>query len=204
MSARDNILNRIRDQRLAPRERTANPTTGIRYDDPAAQFTTMLQTVGGTAVFVNSLDEIPGHLAQIESFAGANKVCSVVPELTLPAGTRELVDVDAIDDPHDLADLDFAVLPGEFAIAENGAVWVTNAGLKHRVLYFLPQHLSLVVTSGVIVSNMHQAYDRLQGAFTQPGFGAFVSGPSKTADIEQSLVIGAHGARSLTVFLVKN
>lgn len=204
MSARENILKRIRDQRLAPRERTANPTTGIRYDDLRAQFETMLQTVGGTAVFVKSVDEIPGHLEQLEAFATAAKICSTVPEVPLTGGPQQVVDTDMIEDPHDLSDLDFAVLSGQFAVAENGAVWVNDTGLKHRVLYFLPQHLALVVTSGVIVSNMHDAYERLDAAFGQAGFGAFVSGPSKTADIEQSLVIGAHGARSLTVFLVED
>jgi L-lactate dehydrogenase complex protein LldG len=47
---------------------------------------------------------------------------------------------------------------------------------------------------------MHQAYERLQGR--EYNFGVFIAGPSKTADIEQSLVLGAHGARTMTVFLV--
>jgi L-lactate dehydrogenase complex protein LldG len=57
-----------------------------------------------------------------------------------------------------------------------------------------------VIPAAEILDNMHQAYERL--AFDKPGFGAFISGPSKTADIEQSLVIGAHGPRSLTVFCI--
>jgi L-lactate dehydrogenase complex protein LldG len=44
---------------------------------------------------------------------------------------------------------------------------------------------------------MHAAYEEL--GKVKSSFGLFLSGPSKTADIEQSLVIGAHGARSLTV-----
>jgi L-lactate dehydrogenase complex protein LldG len=47
---------------------------------------------------------------------------------------------------------------------------------------------------------MHQAYDAL--TFGRAEFGTFIAGPSKTADIEQSLVIGAHGPRSLTVFCI--
>jgi L-lactate dehydrogenase complex protein LldG len=62
------------------------------------------------------------------------------------------------------------------------------------------EHLVLVVPAGQIVHNMHQAYDRIR--LERPGFGIFISGPSKTADIEQALVIGAHGARSCTLFLV--
>ena len=114
---------------------------------------------------------------------------------------RANVDLEAIDDPHALQDLDFAVLPGQFAVAENGAVWFSAAGVKHRVVPFITQHLALVVPADQLLDNMHQAYDRL--AFSEPGFGTFISGPSKTADIEQSLVIGAHGPRSLTVFLCR-
>ncbi|MEZ6068541.1 MAG: LUD domain-containing protein [Planctomycetaceae bacterium] len=69
-----------------------------------------------------------------------------------------------------------------------------------RTLYFISQHIAIVVPAAAIVSNMHQAYDRVD--VTRHRFGTFLSGPSKTADIEQSLVIGAHGARSLTCFLV--
>ena len=92
------------------------------------------------------------------------------------------------------------MLSGEFAVAENGAVWVTDAKLKHRVPFFLSQHLALIVPAGEVINNMHDAYERL--SFGGPRFGAFISGPSKTADIEQSLVIGAHGPRSHVVFLV--
>jgi L-lactate dehydrogenase complex protein LldG len=111
--------------------------------------------------------------------------------------------------PHALADVDVAIMPGEFAVAENGAVWVTDASVPLRAIYFLCQHLVLVVSESDIVDNMHAAYELLHTAgrngnsiFEAPLFGAFIAGPSKTADIEQSLVIGAHGARSLTVYLL--
>jgi L-lactate dehydrogenase complex protein LldG len=86
-------------------------------------------------------------------------------------------------------------------VAENGAVWVNDVAITHRVLYFLPQHLALVVPAAKLVHNLHDAYAQLP--IGQTPFGSFISGPSKTADIEQALVIGAHGARSLTVFLVE-
>jgi L-lactate dehydrogenase complex protein LldG len=75
------------------------------------------------------------------------------------------------------------------------------------VLYFLSQHVVLVVPADRVVNNMHEAYDwiDLQAAggspFAEARWAAFMSGPSKTADIEQALVIGAHGARSLHVYL---
>ena len=87
-----------------------------------------------------------------------------------------------------------------FGVAENAAVWVPGEALNpHRAIFVIVQHLILVVPAGQIVDNLHQAYERLQ--WSPKSFGIFISGPSKTADIEQSLVIGAHGARSCTVIL---
>jgi L-lactate dehydrogenase complex protein LldG len=119
---------------------------------------------------------------------------------TIPGVGKSTVDLNAIDDPHKLEDVDFAILPGQFGVAENAAVWVNDAGLKHRVIYFLCQHLALVIRAEDVVHNMWQGYQRLQ--FGEAQFGVFIAGPSKTADIEQSLVIGAHGPRSMTVFVV--
>jgi len=92
------------------------------------------------------------------------------------------------------------MLPGELAVAENGAVWVDGRYLHHRVVFVIPEHLVLVVDARDVVHDMHEAYERL--ALRGKGFGLFLAGPSKTADIEQSLVIGAHGARSCTVAIV--
>ena len=49
---------------------------------------------------------------------------------------------------------------------------------------------------------MQHAYERIGSS--NPNFGTFIAGPSKTADIEQSLVLGAHGPKTLTVFLLRN
>jgi L-lactate dehydrogenase complex protein LldG len=57
----------------------------------------------------------------------------------------------------------------------------------------------VVVRADTLVHNLHEAYERIQ--IPSPGFSMWLSGPSKTADIEQALVIGAHGARSCTVLL---
>jgi L-lactate dehydrogenase complex protein LldG len=165
------------------------------FADPRRQFLTVLSAVGGNGMVVHNLEQLNAELAKIPAYRDAKKVCSVV------AGVHKAnVDAAAYGDPHQFEDVDFFVAPGEFAVAENAAVWVHDRALRHRVLYFLSQHVALVVPAGEMVSNMHQAYERL--SFEQPYFGMFLCGPSKTADIEQSLVIGAHGARSLTVFLL--
>ncbi|MBX3415657.1 MAG: LUD domain-containing protein [Pirellulales bacterium] len=167
----------------------------IRYDDPLAQFTKLVESVGGRVVFIDREAEIESHLAELPAYQGAKQIVSYVGSI---AGN---IDLATIDDPHELETVDWAILPGAFGVSENGAIWVTDEQLKHRVIYFITQHLVLVLPADQIVHNLHEAYARLQiGTSSQ---GLFMSGPSKTADIEQSLVIGAHGPRSLTVFCVR-
>lgn len=195
MSSREQILSTIKKN--LPESVPLPDLEGgwIQYDDPIQQFLTALESVGGEGRIVSSVEEIPQHLA--DESAGDKIVVSCVP------GVFEgRFDLSTITDPHDLAGVDLAVLPGELMVAENGAIWVTDKNVPIRVLFFLSQHLSLVVSKSAIVHNMHEAYERIS-----PGdraFGTFISGPSKTADIEQSLVKGAHGARTLQVFLVED
>jgi L-lactate dehydrogenase complex protein LldG len=205
MSSRNEILKAIRRHLLEAVDLPKLDQSWIEYPIPRAQFAEMLESVGGRCVLAANRESAHAELAKVAAYAEAKKILSLVPGI----GSGN-VDLETIQDPHDLEDVDFAVLPGDFAVAENAAVWVTDAGIKHRVIFFLPQHLALVVPADQILHNMHQAYDWLAGhlrangspQFAEPGFGAFISGPSKTADIEQSLVIGAHGARSLTVILL--
>lgn len=166
----------------------------IRYDDPVSQLVQVVQFVGGSAEVHPDLQSVRRRLEEFPEVQNASRILSLVPDL--PGN----VDLDATLDPKELEDLDFVMVRGEFAVAENGAVWVTDRNLRHRVIYFINQHLIMVVSKSSILHNMHEAYSQL--TFSQPGFGCFISGPSKTADIEQSLVIGAHGCRSMQLYVI--
>lgn len=194
MTSKQEILSKIRQHTIPPAELPDLKRNWISYPDRPRQFADLVQAVGGRCVVVPDVGTAHADLAATDPYKKSKKIFSAVPGIGLGN-----VDLNKIDDPHDLEDLDFAILHGEFAVAENGAIWVTDRNLKHRVVYFITQHLVLVVAQDQILDNMYQAYERL--SFDQAGFGAFISGPSKTADIEQSLVIGAHGARSLTVYV---
>jgi L-lactate dehydrogenase complex protein LldG len=93
------------------------------------------------------------------------------------------------------------LISGKLGVAENGAVWIDETCCPERLLPFIAGKLILLVGEERIVPDMHAAYaiidEKLQG------FGVFISGPSKTADIEQSLVYGAHGAISLDVIILR-
>jgi L-lactate dehydrogenase complex protein LldG len=196
MSSRDAILSAVR--RHLPQSSPLPDHNGpwITYPDPLAQFATVLEAIGGRAVIVNSRAEIATALGTLPQYASAKQTLCTLPDVV--SGS---IGLDSINDPHQLSDIDFAILEGEIAVAENAAIWVSDRNVSHRVIYFICQHLALVVDARNLVNNLHEAYERIN--VTDSPYGGFIAGPSKTADIEQSLVIGAHGPRSMTVFVIR-
>lgn len=202
MSSKEKILRALRENRLLPQSvPPLSPDFGIRYAEPRKQFADVLKGVGGQALEAADRADLERQWLELPCLQAARKVCNLVspPSWTPPPGCVR-VDPAKISDPHQLEDIDVAIVPGEFAVAENAAVWIAGRRLPQRVVLFLTQHLVVVVPAGQVVQNLHEAYERL--SFDRAEFGVFVSGPSKTADIEQSLVIGAHGPRSHTVYLL--
>ena len=195
MTSRDEILRRVRRQASDASPLPPLDVPGITFDDPERRFADVLQSVGGETLHLADGADVAAELRKLTWFDGDVQVLSADP--TIAVGN---VSPDALDSPHALAAIDVAVVPGHMAVAENGAVWVSGRDLRQRAVCFLTQRLILVVPRAALVHNMHEAYARLR--FDEPGYGVFVSGPSKTADIEQSLVIGAHGPRALIVVLV--
>ena len=103
-------------------------------------------------------------------------------------------------DPHNLKLIDLAIIKGDLGVAENGSIWISENQFIVRALPFITNDLVIVLLKERLCLHMLQAYDLL--AQRERNFSLFISGPSKTADIEQCLVIGAQGAMSLTVFLI--
>ena len=192
--ARRAILDRLRAARAPEVPAPDLSKLGASFPDKVAKLADAVAAVAGTFTRVPSAAALAGEVKALAERVGAARVFSAVPGV---AGNASL---DALDDPHAMEGIGLAVLPGAFAVAENGAVWLPTGGLKHRGVFVVAEHLALVVPAAEIVNDMHEAYRRI--AFPGAGFGTFVAGPSKTADIEQALVIGAHGARTCTVFLV--
>ena len=94
---------------------------------------------------------------------------------------------------------DSFTVEGDFGVAENGCVWIPGTSFEDRRDLFIHERLTIRLDPDSIVNNMHEAYSRL--GETPSGYGIFISGPSKTADIEQALVFGAHGPRELVIEL---
>ena len=185
-------------------------------EDPSQEFAAILTAIGGSSYIVGGFGELITIIK--EKFAGVKRILSNCDELAgIVIGRREggatgcetAMEVNGAhievngryDDPHSLADTDLAILRARFGVAENAAVWMTEEDMMERALPFICQHLAVIIDKKEIVATMHDAYQRIGDA--QYGFGVFIAGPSKTADIEQSLVLGAHGPVSMTVFIVE-
>jgi len=194
MSSRNRIIEAI-----ANNQPPATPLPDISVfttetDLPLLEsYETILAAIGGKSYRVNSYHEIK---AIIKASYGSleKRILNLVPELEDIATAAYEVNPAA----HHLADVELAVLKAHFGIAENGSVWITEDLTGHRAVPFICQHLAVVIDAKSIVPDMHQAYRLIANA--DYGFSTFIAGPSKTADIEQSLVLGAHGPRSMTVF----
>lgn len=188
---RENILAAIRATKPAPSPLPDPVSYPRAADDVVALFEAMVIATGGRVLSAARREEIAALVNN--QFPDAERLVSTI--AVFPSG----LDVRNIADPRQLESVDVAVLPALLGVAENGALWLTEKECIHRVLPFITQHLVLVLDPADIVPTMHDAYQRIDIADT--GFGVFIAGPSKTADIEQALVIGAQGARSLTVVM---
>ena len=190
MNSRERILSAIKSNqpRLKPLPKIAFKENSS--ENIMAQFKATLEKIGGRVVYVNNWQDIKTFLK--DNVDNVNRMVTPIPEL-LKAET----DFEQL--PHVWHDVDLAIFQGHFAVAENGAVWITDDIMGDRALPFICQHIALVVDKEAIVPTMHEAYERIGSSAYH--FGTFIAGPSKTADIEQSLVLGAHGPKSMIVFL---
>ena len=186
--SRDDILIRIRRNKPDSVPLPERFDQGIRYEHVLDAFLESLERVHVTAV---------RHSTE-QAFLSA--FTELYPDAQHVYSQYDVLCTFLDDDPHAYDCLDVAVYRGRLGVAENGAVFVDFGSEAQRSQAVLAQHLCLVINERDLVDNMHDAYQRLEHDF--PDYGVFISGPSKTADIEQCLVVGAHGACTLVVAII--
>ena len=173
MSSKEDILKKYRSN---IREQFDMPDLSdiqaVTYPNPLLQFINMTKSVGGNAIEVEEWCDINKLIREL--FPDAVEIASNLPGITI--ATRN---PDIVDDASDLNGTDVGIIRGVCFISEN---------------------LVILLPKSQIVNNMHEAYRRIK--FNDYGYGTFISGPSKTADIAQVLVMGAQAARSATVLLI--
>lgn len=195
MSNKEDILKRYRAN---VREKFDMPDLSdikaITYPNPLVQFVKMSEMVGGQVIEVD-----PGRDINVlirELFPDAKEIASNLPEITI--ATRN---PDNVGRARDLNGTDVGIIRGQFGVAENACVWIPQT-MKEKAVMFISENLVILLPKSQIVNNMHEAYKRIQFDEMYDGYGTFISGPSKTADIAQVLVMGAQAARSATILLL--
>ncbi|WP_439483064.1 LutC/YkgG family protein [Cyclobacterium plantarum] len=191
MSSKESILAAIQKNKpdlLPLPEHPEFPVEG----DLVERYKSSIKSNGGEALEVSDPAEIRDYLEL--HFHDSQMI------LSLSEVVKGNYDIALAEDPHDLEHVELAILEGEWGVAENAAIWLPEESLKHRALPFIAQHLIVLLKKDRLLGNMHEVYQSIN--VSDSGYGVFIAGPSKTADIEQSLVIGAHGPRSMTVFLL--
>jgi L-lactate dehydrogenase complex protein LldG len=194
MNSRDLILEAVLKNQP---ESTPLPDISIfggGVGDTVEKYMNLFKTIGGSAFLVEDLDAVKALVPL--HFDMDKRIVTTIPGL---ADIGELISADV--EPHTYDDVELAIINGHFSVAENGAVWFTEEVMGQRIIPYICQHLAVILRAESIVPTLHEAY-QLIGTGNY-GFGGFIGGPSKTADIEQALVLGAHGPLTMTVFIIK-
>ena len=195
MSNKDDILKKYRAN---VKEKFDMPDLsdikGITYPDPLVQYITMTESVGGHVIEVKEGQNVNQLIKDL--YPDAKEFASNLPEITI--ATR---DPDTVGRARDLNGTDVGIIRGKFGVAENACVWIPQT-MKEKAVCFISENLVILLPKSQIVNNMHEAYKCIEFDKEYDGYGTFISGPSKTADIAQVLVMGAQAARSATILLL--
>lgn len=191
MTSREKILERVRqnkpEQKLLP-ERFRPKSNPQTKDQLLIQFKESLKKVGALMNEIKGGEEVQAFIKKHYSKSVDLRGVEAVKEYSGKISNKEMGKTEVV------------ILEGQFGVSENGAIWFDETDFPNRLIPFVTEQLVVVLNTNNIVIDMHEAYRKIDMKDT--GFGVFIAGPSKTADIEQSLVYGAHGAKKLSVLLV--
>ncbi len=198
MNARENILARLRQNTRESFEKPQlDSLKPITYADPVAEFIQKTTTVAGAKLIELQQGETLNEAVR-KAYPDAKIIASNLPDV------EAQLNPDTVSEAQELMKVDVGVIEGRIGVAENACIWIPQM-MKEKAVCFASEQLVVVLHREGIVNNMHEAYARIAASkeyFQQYKFGTFISGPSKTADIESALVYGAQAARGLTVVLI--
>ena len=190
---KEDFLNKLRKNTHVQYDMPDMKIEGIQYEDTIQQFVDMTKSVGGHVMEAKKGDDLNEVVRK--AYPEAKVFASNLPEITIAEKNP-----DTVAEANDLNGTDVGIVRGEVGVAENGCVWIPQT-MKEKAVLFISEYLVIFLDKKNVVNNMHEAYARID-MDPKYNFGTFISGPSKTADIGQALVMGAQAARGVTVVLL--
>ncbi len=183
------------------------PPTGESFDDQLVRFRANASDLKATFQLANDTTELAKLILDLKNTEGWKKVASHAGQLTDPALQSLALPVCRTDQPYDANELeacDAGITECDALIAQTGSVLVTNRSAGGRALSVLPPHHVVLARREQLLRDLPAAFELLKQRYAPnyPSMISFITGPSRTGDIERILVLGAHGPKKLTIFCV--
>ena len=200
MSARDDILSSIRARKLAPAAEPPSYRAPQPKGDPITSFTERSAFAHTEVRVLDSMSDVPAAIAEIL------RDKNMAPEVHLPpdAELAQLPWAPALTIKREAPGADdTAIATAPFAIAETGTLVYPSRADSPAAWHFRAGLEIAVLRASNILPQMEDALFRIKATGAIPHTINFVTGPSRTGDIEQTLELGAHGPKALAVLIVR-
>lgn len=140
--------------------------------------------------------------AKMIAGVGADE-CEELADVCVEVNKSFKVYTDKFDIVKNKNELDIGITLGEFGVGETGSICVDNYAYEARIASMLPLINIIFMPKNYIVNNMQDAFDVLAKVFWK-GYSGFVTGPSRTSDIERVLTLGVHGPSRVILFAIED
>lgn len=183
------------------------PPVGDSFEDQLARFRANATDLKATFYLANNRDELAKLLLEVRDVEGWKKVASHGGELTDAACKALALPVCRTDQKFNASELeacDAGITECDALVAQTGSVLVTNRSAGGRALSVLPPHHVVIARREQLLRDLPAAFELVKKKYSAnyPSMISFITGPSRTGDIERILVLGAHGPKKLTIFCV--
>jgi L-lactate dehydrogenase complex protein LldG len=184
------------------------PQVGPALEDRIALFAKLSEMLKTEFVVCSNLDAAREQLVRLAEENHWKAIATHAGELTVALTERLPVGVERVMVDHGyekavLEACDAGLTECECLVAQTGSVCATTRSSGGRALSVLPPHHVVIARKSQLLADLTAAYELLAEKYAAgyPSYIGFITGPSRTGDIERILVLGAHGPKKLTVLL---
>lgn len=200
--ARREILEKLRKAKVSVPERPDfdEPVFHELKVPPIDSFKNSLEEVNGNVHIFNSDDELLCELKTYLNSYDSSKICCNEPDIRkmLQTGDIKLPDCNEIPE-----NMEVGITGCEFLVAQTGSALVSSAQKGGRQLFIYPPVHIIIASKKQMVNTLDEAYQTVTEKYSNnlPSQLLLITGPSRTADIEKTLTLGAHGPKELHIYL---